>query len=387
LSVIFSAGNAILVYLISEKLFDKRNAILAALFFTTSAMFIYFSSGVFPEPMAIFFSLLCFLLFINYVKRESRSTFILMLIVAAIACSTVWGSFFLVPPLLLYYFYQRKRVQPQILILGIVPFMVFLIFLVQNFILTGSFFGGGLIDSLLFRLNLEDKTNLFNFSAADYLKRETMLLSAYYSKLTLFLSLLWILYITFNLNRKNNDLLILPLLSWGVSYPLVFRNASFIHDYFLIYLAPFIAISAARAANLIYEKTKSKIPALASNSLLFALPLIQLMLILKFASALIKSGDLNPYLLGIYLQSNTTASDKVLILSSQYGSHFGVFTNFYADKQILYRAVSSQEMIPKDYQYIVFVPERETPKEIDDYLSKKYFKRKFHSFNIYKVDK
>lgn len=390
LSILFSIISLFLIFSISREILSKKAAYIALFFYGTSAAFLYFSTSVFPEAIAIPLSLLSMLLFIKFINRGKNRDYYLFLISATFAMWSVWGPFFLFPLIAFLYLYLNRKLDLKFFTVLVLPFFVFLIFLFWLFLQTGNFFGGGLIDALRFRLNLAAAAPGENLTIFKLIKTEILVGSAYYSKITLFLSLIWVisfLHQLFKRHLKKETLIILTLGLWGISYPLVFRNAAYIHDYFLIYLAPFFAIASAQIIVTLQAFVKNNFKKNFLASLLFFLPLLQVILIMPFAQALWKTGDFNVYLLGKKINSETQFSDKVLILSSQFGDHFGIFTDFYSNRWIAYEdfELADLQKVIRDYKYVVYMEGRDTPVSVDDYLKSKFKSENLSTFHIYKT--
>ena len=377
-SILFSTGSVIAIYFIAKKLFSNFYAVIASLMFATSAMLIYFSSSVFPEPQAIFFSLLAFYFYISWFKEKSH--FFLLILTASAALLTVWGPYFLIPSVAIHYLvFAKSKNLPKFLILVFLPIIIFLLFLLHIFILTGNPFTD-LVESFLTRTSIEKNDSTYNLSPLFFIRRQLSITFAYYSKLTVFLSLSWLLLLVVKFFKKQNLYpchFLLPLLFWAIAYPLVFTDAAYNHDYFLIYLAPFFALAPIALIYAILQKVKSQKTRLIINVIAVSLPLIQFLQILPFVSVLLKSNAAEDgYILGTFLKRNTQPNKKVLVLSGQFGAHFGVFTNYYAAQDIIYHDFSPSEFEEKDiatqYNYIVFVEGRDTPVQVKDLLKKRY---------------
>lgn len=401
ISSLASLGSIFFIYKITKKLFaeklglfSKSAAILAGLLYVTSPMFIYFGSNVFPEPLAIFFSLSSFYFFILYLAKRRVLDFYLLLISSTLSLLTVWGSYFLVPFLILYYLvFEDKKDIKKILIFAFLPFIVFGLFLLHLLILRGTNFVPPLASAFTSRLNIPSQGG-FQISSKSFFWEEFHRTLAYYSKTTIALSLAWFLLFAREIVKKDyikKSFLLLSLMLWGISYPLFFRQAAFIHDYFLIYLSPFIAISASVTAVTILKKVKPKNAAHVVTILfVIGLPLIQFSQTKNFTSALLSTnGSKQGMELGRMLAKSTGPEDKILVLSGQFGAHFGVFMSYYADRIIDYQdfvlSDFQKQQVDKKYGYIVYIDGRDTAKDVDNYLIASYPSLKNDIFTLVKT--
>lgn len=394
ISIVASIISVLLIYLIAQRLISKVAGPLAALFFSLSAMMIYFSSNVFPEPLAISLSLGTFYCYLIWSNNNRLNYYRALLVFGVLSQLTVWGSYFLIPYLVAHHLLFKKRNKLRIIIFATIPFLIFLFFILHVFILTGSPLGGGLTSAFLFRLGGAD-SSLYGLNPNEFFLKEFSLNRAYYSNSTVFLVLLWssaFLIKAIKKTLRSPDFLIAILGLWGLTYILIFRNAAAIHDYFLIYLAPFIALSSASILSSFYSSFRnSKIKNPLLLIVIFAFPLLGFLQIKNFAKALVESdGNRDGYYLGISLKSQTAPKNNILVLSAQFGSHFSVFTNFYADRKIVYRDYSLDELINfqiQNYDFIVFIEGRDTSKDVDNYLASHYDLTKTGIFHIYNIAK
>lgn len=381
ISSLASLGSALFVYKITKELSSKSAAALAGLLYVTSPMFIYFGSNVFPEPLAIFFSLTSFYFFILWLAKKRVFNFYFLLISTTLALLTVWGSYFLVPFLVLYYLvFEHKKDVKKILILAMLPVIIFGLFLLHLLILRGASFIPALLFAFTSRLNTPFQGGS-QISPKVFLTEEFHRLIAYYSKTTLALFLGWCLLFAKEIIKKEHNrktFLLLILMLWGLSYPLIFQQAALIHDYFLIYLSPAIAISAPVFSMQILKKMKTKNAVQFTTLLLIiGLPLLQFLETKNFSSALLSSNaNRQGYWLGQMLAKSTGQKDRILVLSDQFGAHFGIFTSYYANRWIDYRnfvlSNFQKQQVDKKYDYIVYIDGRETPQDVDNYLVASY---------------
>ncbi len=402
-SIIFSVFSTVLVFLISKKILSVSAAFCATLLFVLSAMMMYFSSNVFPEPMAIALSLASFYFYIRWLENKRNTEFILLILTSALSLFVVWGSYFLIPFIVLHYLFNfRKKNLSKILILIILPFIMFLAFLLHINFITGSINSGSLLEILLVRLNFSNNSSISVFSILQFLQHEASIAIAYYSKTTIALAFVWLIMFANSVFQKETQqikkyLLILPLLFWGLSYPIVFSNASYIHDYFLIYMSPFIAISSAHVVwnILTYLKSKNiyffqkKTFTIFSLIILIIIPVVQFLQVKDFTNALLNSQNSKQGLtLGSFLNNNTRIDEKILIMSQEFNSYYGVFTDYYADRNIDYIDIKFKDKkVIYDYNYIVTVDERPVDGEVIDYLTKNFEAEKIDNFNVYKIFK
>jgi len=230
-----------------------------------------------------------------------------------------WAGYFFYP--LLFFLNRRWAIKACLLLV-----MTFFLHLLHVYILTGSFSGGGIFDALLLRLGffpMLGKTEpelAGQFTWLAYLIKEARMLTVYYTFTLLSLAALGLLLC--------RDKITLIFLAWGLSYPLIFSNVVFVHEYFNVFFWPFLALSLVNLINRIKLK-----PAL--------ILIIFLAIFLerdKFYQALVKTKAFEPgYQLGLEInrlipfgQTYTVVNTREFIESQN------LFIDYYSDRQIEY---------------------------------------------------
>jgi hypothetical protein len=195
---------------------------LAGLAVMVTPMWRYFALMPSQEALIIFFSLLSVLSFL----KNQQKIFYFSVIMNGLSG---WSGYFLYPWLWLL---DRRR--QWLITAGLLLTAVFLLHLGHVYLLTGSVAGGGLFEALKLRLNLAGTEG---FTWWKYLILERQRLAAFYTLsllgVAVFSTLLW------------RDRLVVALLGWGLSYPLIFSNVVYIHDYFNIFFIPWLAVATA----------------------------------------------------------------------------------------------------------------------------------------------
>jgi len=272
----------------------------------------YFGQMPSQEPLIIFLTLLSFYFF----RKKNRAGFYLTVILNGLSG---WAGYFFYP--LLFFLNRRWALKACLLLV-----MTFSLHLLHVYILTGSFSGGGIFDALLLRLGffpMLGKTEpelAGQFTWLAYLIKEARMLTVYYTFTLLSLAALGLLLC--------RDKITLIFLAWGLSYPLIFSNVVFVHEYFNVFFWPFLALSLVNLINRIKLK-----PAL--------ILIIFLAIFLernKFYQALVKTKAFEPgYQLGLEInrlipfgQTYTVVNTREFIESQN------LFIDYYSDRQIEY---------------------------------------------------
>ncbi len=217
--VIFTSASIGLLYLISHS--------WVVVIVVLTPMLRYFGQMPSQEALIVFFSCLSIYAHLNHKTK----LFYFSVIGNALSG---WAGYFLYPFLL---FKNRSK----LLKTGLILTLIFCGHLLHVYILTGSFTGGGIFDAFLLRLGLYPRLGLVEpelagqFTWISYLVKEARMLTVYYTLTLLSLAVAGLLLV-----RKK---LTIILFTWGLSYPLIFSNVVFVHEYFNIFFVPFLALS------------------------------------------------------------------------------------------------------------------------------------------------
>jgi len=84
-SIFFSLGSLIWLYLIVKKFLDEKTALLAAFFFAVLPFNIYYSRVILPEPMMLFTSLGMIYFFSRWLEKAKSLDFVLMIFLAVLS--------------------------------------------------------------------------------------------------------------------------------------------------------------------------------------------------------------------------------------------------------------------------------------------------------------
>jgi len=272
----------------------------------------YFGQMPSQEPLIIFLTLVSFYFF----RKKNRVGFYLSVILNGLSG---WAGYFFYP--LLFFLNRRWALKACLLLV-----MTFSLHLLHVYILTGSFSGGGIFDALLLRLGffpMLGKTEpelAGQFTWLAYLIKEARMLTVYYTFTLLSLAALGLLFC------RNRITLI--FLAWGLSYPLIFSNVVFVHEYFNVFFWPFLALSLVNLINRIKLK-----PAL--------ILIIFLAIFLerdKFYQALVKTKAFEPgYQLGLEINRLIPFGQTYTVVNSrEFIESQNLFIDYYSDRQIEY---------------------------------------------------
>ncbi|MEK7514036.1 MAG: glycosyltransferase family 39 protein [Patescibacteria group bacterium] len=312
MTLLFYLAAIFLLYKICLVLKLKSTAALAACLVIFTPMFRYFSRMPSQEALILFFTLLSLYFFLT----KNNRMFYFSVVANGLSG---WAGYFFYP---LLWFYDRRLALKASLILV----LIFCLHLAHVYWLTGSIFGGGILDALLLRLGLFPQLGLVEpelpgqFTWGIYLIKEARILIIYYTLILIFLAAVSFIWIRTKIT--------LILLVWGLAYPLIFSNVVFVHEYFNLYLLPFFSLSLAYLFNRFNLKP----------ILILALALLIYWERNQFYQALIVTRAFEPGVkLGREINQTTPKGITATVTNTkEFISSQNLFIEFYADREIEY---------------------------------------------------
>ena len=257
-----------------------------------------------------------------------------------------WSAFYVAPVLALHQVISKTNKQVKTKIFFLIPFsvMVFLIYILHNRIL--GLTDESAIDNLWNRINPLITANLYGFTYPKYIKQEIILLKSYFSTPVIFGIAGYLIFAAYTFFiQKKPDIYksFLPLLLlYGFIPLLIFQQASFIHDYFIYYLTPFMVLSSSYFALKILKPWRKNI--IYPLALIIFLSL-ELATSIAFTNALLYSDtNRRGYLVAQLIKKETQSGTISFITSNSYKEFQEVFIGYYSDRNIAYG-----EKLPKDF--------------------------------------
>ncbi len=111
-SILFSLGSTIFVYLLAKKYFGVINGLLSAFIFAFLPFNIFFSRVILPEPALVFFSLGMLYYLDLWIKLNTKSSFILGFVFTVLAFLTKPVAVFYLIPLVHSYYIKEGKFWP-----------------------------------------------------------------------------------------------------------------------------------------------------------------------------------------------------------------------------------------------------------------------------------
>jgi len=353
--LIFSVVGVIALYFLTFNLTKNRFwSVVAALFLLATPMFRYFANMPVHEPLIAAMSVLVTLSYFNWLKGNASYGW--YFIIQTFTLLLGWPGFYLVPILHAHFMVAKRNLGLKYFLpLYFSAFAIFGLFLVHNAILTGSPFGGGLIQILKFRLNQTSaaQNQVYGFTLSQFVLQELRWLMPFFTSVQIALSAFFAISLILVPHLRQKFSLVIALLIFGVTHALIFPNAAFIHDYMIYYLTPGIALAAALGLK--------HVVAFINHRQIKYLPLLLLLFVpLSFIerNAFYQAmKDSNMHQIGKQageeIAAHTKFDDVIVIHSLAYARIFSKFTGFYADRHLEFRDFHPSDPPIGDYQVII----------------------------------
>ena len=255
----FSLISLLLIYAISSRLWSRMTGALAAFFFAFMPMAAYFGRVHDVEIAVTSFALLMIYGYIRWEETRENRWFLVILAGLLLGGLVHWAAFPL-PFLLAFHHLATKHSAPismRILILPIISVLLFLGILGYFLMVTGSL--ESLLNSLFYRAGTASGS-ASDFTIIDWISLELRRSALYFTPIVMVLTAVGLGKLARGVARRemlSRNLLLMVLWGYGLIPVLLFRQAVWVHNYFLWFLIPAIAITAAIGAEWFWQILKS----------------------------------------------------------------------------------------------------------------------------------
>lgn len=265
-SIFFSLGSTIFLFLIAKKYWDTFTALVASFTFSVLPFNIYFSRVILPEPSLVFFSLGMFYFTAKWIEEDKRILFLLSIIFAALAFLTKPIAIFYLLPLLYLIFQKEKRIWPISrryylwAALAVAPYFAWKIWMSQ--------FPEGIPASgwLLNGNGIRFKPAFWRWILGDRFGREILTVTG---------SVLFFIGLFIKPILREGILLHLFIAS-SLLYLIVIATGNVQHDYYQVFIVPALALGFSRGFVLFLRGVNDFIPRI------YTIPFVLLFFVLTF---------------------------------------------------------------------------------------------------------
>ncbi len=311
------------LYALARRLGGRSFALWSAAAYAFTPMLAYFGRMPDHEAPALMFSLLFALWLVEWLRRPSRAKWWGMVALTVAVTWTAWGGLIVVGLLsIAALFYTKRRI--AVIMLGVVALGA-LIALLGYYVYFFNDAIPDLINAFVWRTSTSSvELGSVAFTWGEYGLRLLVRLITLYSPTVFLLALIGVGLVLPRAGLRRG--IVIALVIAGFGYMLLFRNASFIHDYYLIYTAPGIALLAGAAPSLLPRRRSRWLSPVIAGLILFTLPATLFYLRELYAG----SDDVTGSSFAQFIHDRTTPQD--LILSN--APTVGYSIEFYAERRI-----------------------------------------------------
>jgi len=401
--MVFSLIMIFFIYKIGEKIYGKTTGVLAAALAIVTPMYIYFGKLPDHEPIAaslITASFYFYLLSLNG-NKKAYFAFLFFLLLSLLES---WPTFFIVFPLVIFSIVIKKEKINK----SLIPLLIACLVLASHLFFVGTIKGVDSITQFIqqgfFRIGKDSlQVALPKFSLDHFLITEARYAVIYYTRILIFLSLIWI--VTFLLKIKattKKEISLLILLIYPSLFIFAFKQLAFIHDYKLYYYLPFIALTSARIIEKLTGFLRDLVKQSKSNK--YYLNFLQILVVvailffvaterIEYLTTLLKTSFNKPgYELGMLINQKTLPENTILINSIQFKEFFEVFVTYYSDRRVQYQNITLDDFLNKEseylaFDYLVLIHERDVDPNLESYLSRIYYSERSNSYNVFHLKK
>ncbi len=331
------------LFLAARNFWNYKIALFSSLFLVATPMFRYFGKNPVHEVFVGVFGMMTFYGISRLMSgNNNKNTYALIFVSSILAALSGWGGYFVVPAVL-YSFWKEKTARKLLFLYIFIIAALYMGHFVYTYYLTGSFWGGGLYEALLYRSSQSPQ----EFGLLELINRIRLWATTLFTT-TLLLSLL-----TFGFTLKDkkisNKVILIFLAIFGGIYPLIFSNATYQHSYFIYNLMPVITIAAALGIYSLAVRYKKE----------SLFPFICILLICaiyferqSYVEALQKSAqDDMAYKAGLEINSNVKENQTVLIKPAEYFYSRHPFLNYYSERILVAKGTGDWILSVNDGKY------------------------------------
>lgn len=330
-----TAGSITLLFLIGRTIFNSKVGLAASVFALATPMVRYFGKNPVHEPLAMFFGLISIFGSLLIIKKDKKGWYLTIVGLIGVFL-TNWSGIFLLPAISIIILRSVKF--KQIAILWLIGIALGLWHFFHIYLVTGSIFGGGLVDALMQRTSLGGTAILTKFSLLEFVARVRIWASTLFT-ITLLLAAVFGVFRILKTDLYTKKFF-LALFVWGVGYPLVLPNATFIHNYFIFGALPFLALAASYGVAKVFTNVK-----------LFILVVILLTLGIWFErNSFVKalessSSDRIAFEIGKKMNVEVPKTDLVFIIPFDFAASRLPILSFYSDRKITFNSNSGYNWV------------------------------------------
>jgi 4-amino-4-deoxy-L-arabinose transferase-like glycosyltransferase len=233
-------------YVFVRRLYDAQTALWALLLFGITPLIAYFQPSYGHDPLGFMALMLFAAVFVNWMRRETEARYAALILLTILAVWTAWPAVIFVGCLgIVGMIIGDWRQRGHIVLLGITSVVALV-----SMLLLYEAQRAGSIDSILNAYVWRTSAATLRegsepFTALQWLRQISVYVLFFGSVMLVTMALLGLRAVWRKRRTSDGPWFWGAMLAGGVLYLSVFRNASFIHDYYSAFLIPALTIPAA----------------------------------------------------------------------------------------------------------------------------------------------
>ena len=336
--ILFTLGTLLVIYFLAKLLWSESAGIFAVAVASLFPMNVIFGRMVSPTVVPPFFSMLALLNYVLWDKSRGPRTkdqgpttpalrppsFVLRHLVffflsSLLGMLTDLPGYFLLPWVGLHQVirHRKRGLKLAVAIWGFSLVVGLAYFSYVDWVQPGT------VGDMLGGVFLRRVGGATGPSLVSYLLKIVWRLHIYYTPVALWLSLATVVLLLWRAVKGSwdySDTILILLFFYGITYNIVFRSATWSHPHVLIYLMPFVAITAALSLNRLWQagfNFRFRRTGIAHRLLPQQCALMAGVAFTLFPIVILQSGyDLQPHAIWGSLSSLVEPSEKVLVMNS-----------------------------------------------------------------------
>lgn len=246
LTSIFSTMIALSAFFVmARRLYKTPHALMMTAFFALNPMIIYFGRMPNHEPLSLALILLLMASYINWMRTPQPNTPWMLYILATLAIWTAWASAFFVA-ILGFLGTLRGKSQQRPFMWGLTSVAIgAVVSVVAFYTLFVPETPEKLLNAFLWRTSTRSEISR-SFTILDFIFQTAIHLIAYAS-ITIFTLAIIGTPATLSKAHRHHQPVLWTLFLAGIAYIVIFRSASYVHDYYKIYMMPFMAVATVKS--------------------------------------------------------------------------------------------------------------------------------------------
>jgi len=376
-SVYFSIGTIVFIFLLSKNLFNINVALFAAFLQAFIPMDAFFGRLVNHEPLILFFAMALIYFFVEWLNGRKHWSY--MPIITFWGCLSGWAFYYLPFLIFLHYLFFKRKPKALLKLLPspVICLLCFLGFLSYIYFLTGSINGGefgSIFEAFKVRISSGE---VIKFTIKDFFSLEFHRILRLLTLIVTLFSLFFILTFATVPKRRlaaNGDI-----------------QQAYVHDYLLFNLSPFMSLSTAVVVDEISKILKEH----------FRIPVAIVPVILFFAFVSVARSEIlrlhniknlvEEYNVGDYIK-NHTQPEEAIITSIRNGSA-QLQLKYYSQRYLVPEIISKYDLdkILKDSKrdYRFFLDRQRVGKSeiLDEYLKDNFTEKRIGNYILYDLKK